>query len=85
MPTVVVDGVVIAGWVQVAILTVVVMGAFRGLRWAMRRITRRPSPRDLRPVFLAAADAVEMVALAGRPDAGEPSAEQSSGERGLSR
>jgi hypothetical protein len=85
VPTVVVDDVVIAAWVQVAILAVVVMGAFSGLCWARRRITRRPSRQDLRPVFLATAGAVEMVALAGRPDGGEPSAEQSSGESGLLR
>jgi len=79
-----VDDVVIAAWVQVAILAVLVMGAFSGLRWARRRITRRPSPRDLRPVFLATAGAVKMVALAASPDGGAPSAERSSGESGLS-
>jgi hypothetical protein len=85
VPTVVVDDVVIAAWVQVAILAGLVMGGVSGLRWARRRITRRRSPRDLRQALVVTAGAVEMVALAARPDGRERCAEQSSGESGLSR
>lgn len=85
MPTVVVDDVVIAAWVQVAILAVLVIGGVSSLRWARRRITRRRSPQDLRQTLVVTGGAVEMVALAAQPDGPQHCAEQLSGESGLSR
>ena len=85
MPTVVVGGVVIAGWAQVMILAVVTMAAFGALRWVSRRITRRRSRAELTLAFGVTARAVEAVASAGQPDGPYRCAELSSEGPELSR
>jgi hypothetical protein len=69
MPTVVVDGVVIAAWAQVVILVALAVAAFGAQRWAARRIDRRRSHRTLGRGFDVTARAVETVVSAVHPDA----------------